>query len=49
MIDFKKLADLLLDTMCDLQDPDKVARFLHESGYSNDDLITLGFEPVEED
>lgn len=49
MIDYRKLANLLLDTICDIKYCDEVASLLYDAGFSNDDLISLGFEPVEED
>jgi hypothetical protein len=43
-LDYKQLANTLLDFMCEAFDIVEVAEILISQGFSYDELLTLGFE-----
>lgn len=44
LIDWERLANDLLDHLVDTQSPNEVASWLLTTGYTADELITLGFD-----
>lgn len=44
LIDWERLANDLLDHLVDVQSPNEVASWLLTTGYTADELITLGFD-----
>lgn len=43
-VDYKQLADNLIDWLCEVYGPNFVATNLIVMGYNNDHLLELGFE-----
>jgi hypothetical protein len=43
-LDYKQLANVLLDFMCEAFDIVEVAEILISQGFSYDEVLTLGFE-----
>jgi hypothetical protein len=42
-LNYKDIAIYLLDTLCEVYNPNTVIKMLHDSGFDKETLIVLGF------
>ena len=44
MINYKQLANNLLDFLCEMYSPNECIRLLHDVGYTQKDICQMGFD-----